>query len=175
MLRSKLHFMYALCNCILLRAREICSQTSSAIQLEIGSKCQFWEMELNSGGNVKLSTCDPSQPCFISCSELVNSRFSVADIESFGISGLEITEVVRVENRLLFNWSVVTSYGRLLFSHANLYPLFTCSFNDKLKTLLAVEPYLSMTASQLNKKMVDYLFLVWQPGITTKLLNCTYH
>lgn len=91
----------------LIRAREICSETSIAIQLETDLKCQFWNMELNSGGNVRLSTCDPSQPCFISCSELVHSRFSVADVESFGISGLEITEVVRVENRLLFNWLVV--------------------------------------------------------------------
>jgi hypothetical protein len=57
-------------------------------------------MELNSGGNVKLISSDASQPCFSACSELVNSRFSVADL---GISGLEVTEVIRVENRLLFN------------------------------------------------------------------------
>lgn len=64
-------------------------------------------MELNSGGNVKLTSCDPSQPCFNSCSELVHSRFSVADVENLGISGLEVTEVIRVENRLLFNGYVV--------------------------------------------------------------------
>lgn len=37
-------------------------------------------------------------------------------------------------------------------------------FNDKLKSLLDKEPYSSMTATQLYKKMVDYLFLVWQEG-----------
>jgi hypothetical protein len=37
-------------------------------------------------------------------------------------------------------------------------------FNDKLKSLLEREPYLSMSATQLYKKMVDYLFLVWQEG-----------
>lgn len=66
-------------------------------------KCQYLLMELHSGGNVKLTTCDPSHSSFRSCFELVHSRFSVAEVESIGISGLEITEVVRVENRLLFN------------------------------------------------------------------------
>lgn len=42
--------------------------------------------------------------------------------------------------------------------------ILLCSFNDKLKLLLVKEPYISMTASQLFKKMVDYLFLVWQAG-----------
>lgn len=90
-----------------IRAKEICAETSSAIQTETDQKCQFWMMELNSGGNVKLTSCDPSQPCFNSCSELVHSRFSVADVENLGISGLEVTEVIRVENRLLFNGYVV--------------------------------------------------------------------
>ncbi len=71
--------------------------------MEMDQKCEFWMMELNSGGNVKLTSCDPTQPCYNSCFELVHSRFSVADAESLGISGLEVTEVVRVENRLLFN------------------------------------------------------------------------
>lgn len=100
------------------RARGICSETSSAIQTETEQKCQFWMMELNSGGNVKLTSCDPSQPCFNSCSELVHSRFSVADVENLGISGLEVTEVVRVENRLLFNGyvggAIVSKYTMLL-------------------------------------------------------------
>ena len=39
---------------------------------------------------------------------------------------------------------------------------FHTSFNDKLKSLLEVEPYSSMTTNQIYKKMVDYLFLVWQ-------------
>lgn len=66
-------------------------------------KCEFWMMELNSGGNVKLTCCEPAQPCYNSCSELIHSRFSVADAENFGVGGLEVTQVVRVENRLLFN------------------------------------------------------------------------
>lgn len=85
------------------RAREICSIACLAIEAETDQKRQFWMMELNSGGNVKLTSCDPFQPCFSSCSELVHSRFSVADVQHLGTSGLEVTEVVRVENRLLFN------------------------------------------------------------------------
>lgn len=41
------------------------------------------------------------------------------------------------------------------------------SFNDKLKSLLDKEPYLSMSSTQLYKKMVDYLFLVWQSGLVS--------
>ncbi len=73
------------------------------IEADTNQRCQFWMMELNSGGNVKLIPCERSQPSFGSCSELVHSRFSVTDVESLGISGLEVTEVTRVENRLLFN------------------------------------------------------------------------
>ena len=63
---------------------------------------------------MKLTSCLPSQPSFNSCSELVHSRFSVADVENLGISGLEVTEVVRVENRLLFNGYVHTFHIPLL-------------------------------------------------------------
>lgn len=73
------------------------------IDSDTNQRCQFWMTELTSGGNVKLISSDHSQPSFLSCSELVHSRFSMADVESLGISGLEVTEVIRVENRLLFN------------------------------------------------------------------------
>lgn len=85
------------------RSKEICSGACRDIEADTDQKCQFWMMELNSGGNVKLISCDQSQPCFSSCSELVQSRFSTTVVESLGITGLEVTEVVRVENRLLFN------------------------------------------------------------------------
>ena len=85
------------------RSEEICSEVCAIIDADTKQRCQFWMMELNSGGNVKLIPSDQSQPSFNSCSELVHSRFSVADVESMGINGLEVTEVIRVENRLLFN------------------------------------------------------------------------
>lgn len=87
----------------MIRVKRICSEACKAVQMEMDQKCQFWMMELNSGGNVKLTCCEPTQPCYNSCTELVHSRFSVADVENLGINGLEVTEVIRVENRLLFN------------------------------------------------------------------------
>lgn len=74
---------------------------------------------------MKLTPCDPSQSCFTSCSELVHSRFLVTDVGNLGFSGLEVTEVIRVENRLLFNRCVLRlrgclNYWTLIFVHTAL-------------------------------------------------------
>ena len=150
-------FLQSSCFFFFFRCKEICSEACKIIEADTEQRCQFWMVELNSGGNVKLIQCDYSHPAFNSCSELVHSRFSVADVESLGINGLEVTEVTRVENRLLFN--------RYVSNQLNCLTTIPIRFNDKLKSILDKEPYSSMTSTQLYKKMVDYLFLVWQEGV----------
>ena len=157
---------------VLHRSQKVCSDACLAIEAETEQKCQYWLVELRSGGNVKLTSCNPSQSSFRSCCELIHSRFSVDDVQNFGISGLEVTEVVRVENRLLFNWyyDYIKSF---VWDHCTSYQFLSFSFNNKLKSLLDKEPYFSMTPGQFYKKMVDYLFLVWQPGVYRQYSNWT--
>ncbi len=55
-----------------------------------------------------------------------------------GVSGVEVTGVIKVENRF--------QYTR---------------FNDKLKLELEKEVFSSLSSW---KSLLDYLFIVWQPG-----------
>ncbi len=55
-----------------------------------------------------------------------------------GVSGVEVTGIVKVENRL--------QYTR---------------FNDKMKVELKREVFSSLSSW---KSLLDYLFIVWQPG-----------
>lgn len=59
-------------------------------------------------------------------------------MQDLGVSGIQVTGVVRVENRVLYN-----------------------QFTDRLKTLLEKEP---LASSSSYKKLLNYLFLIWKPG-----------
>ncbi len=85
------------------RSQLACSSICSAVTSETEQMSEFWLAELNSGGNVKLTLCNSAHSSFTSCSELIHSRFSVSEVQHLGISGLEVVQVVRVENRLLYN------------------------------------------------------------------------
>ena len=66
------------------------------------------------------------------------------------MTGMQVTGVVRVENRVLYN-----------------------RFNDRLNTLLEREPYVAMVQKHSYKQLLDYLFLIWKPGGCGLLLgNC---
>ena len=43
--------------------------------------CQRWTTELESGGNIRFIEGTPSVPWFKSCVDLVNSRFSVGEVQ----------------------------------------------------------------------------------------------
>lgn len=97
--------------CCHVRAHELMSDAHRVIDRETEQRCQYYLTELQSGGNVKLTQCDPDQACFRACSELLHSRFSVAEVHAtevkvlhgVEVTGIEVLEVTRLENRLLFN------------------------------------------------------------------------
>ena len=63
------------------RMKQSCCEACLAVESEAECQCERWMAELESGGNVKFITGDPSLPWYKSCADLTNSRFSVADVE----------------------------------------------------------------------------------------------
>ena len=61
--------------------KQSCYEACHAVETEVEGQCEHWMAELESGGNVKFTTGDPSLPWYKSCADLTNSRFSVADVE----------------------------------------------------------------------------------------------
>lgn len=61
------------------------------------------EVELATGGNIRLEDGKPTDLWFASCIDLINSRFFAEDYSHFGITGLKVTRVTRVHNRYLRN------------------------------------------------------------------------
>ena len=45
----------------------------------MNEQCKQWSMELESGGNIKFVSGDPSLSWYRTCTDLINSRFSVTN------------------------------------------------------------------------------------------------
>ena len=59
--------------------------------------------EFQTGGNIRLEEGKTSDKWLKSCKDLITTRFSSDDLESYGINGINITKVVRIHNRCLKN------------------------------------------------------------------------
>ncbi|XP_013396331.1 leucine-rich repeat-containing protein 9 [Lingula anatina] len=99
--------------------------------------------ELETGGNVRYEDGKPTDVWFTSCHDLILSRFCAVDYREFGIQGIMIHRITRVHNRIL-----------------------RTRFDDKLSTLLDDDDsYLPSTRSGSHKKLIEYLFWVWDPEL----------
>ena len=63
------------------RLESRCNEVCGLVNSNTDNLCERWMCELESGGNVKFTTGDPSLPWFKSCSDLTNSRFSIAEVQ----------------------------------------------------------------------------------------------
>lgn len=59
--------------------------------------------EFQTGGNIRLEEGKTSDKWLKSCKDLITTRFSSDDLESYGINGINITKVIRIHNRFLKN------------------------------------------------------------------------
>ncbi|MBN3307733.1 LRRC9 protein, partial [Amia calva] len=98
----------------------------------------FLLLELETVGNIRFEEGSSANSWFVSCYDLILSRFCAADFGAFGVSGIKINRILRVHNRAL----------RL-------------RFEDQLHALLAGEE--SSVFAQNYKRWLDYLFYVPDP------------
>ena len=61
------------------------------------------ETEFETGGNIRLEEGKASDKWYVSCVDLIKSRFHVDDLAKFDIGGINIKRVVRIHNRFLKN------------------------------------------------------------------------
>ncbi|EGR31925.1 leucine rich repeat protein [Ichthyophthirius multifiliis] len=59
--------------------------------------------ELETGGNIRLEEGKSNEKWYISCEDLIKSRFNADDMIGYGIQDLQIKRVVRIHNRFLRN------------------------------------------------------------------------
>ncbi|XP_030574901.1 leucine-rich repeat-containing protein 9 isoform X2 [Archocentrus centrarchus] len=97
---------------------------------------QFLLMELESVGNIRLEEGCSTDLWFKSCCELLLSCFSSPDYKIYGITGIKVNRVIRIQNSAL----------RLCFE-------------DKLHSFLASEDL----SSQNYRRQLEYLFYVADP------------
>ena len=76
----------------------ISSEFQLALKKELQREMHLWEIELGSGGNVKFTPGGPECQWYNSCVELVNSRFSAANVQ------VSISEGVMY--RLQWSWDL---------------------------------------------------------------------
>uniref|UniRef100_A0A3Q0TH52 Leucine rich repeat containing 9 n=1 Tax=Amphilophus citrinellus TaxID=61819 RepID=A0A3Q0TH52_AMPCI len=97
---------------------------------------QFLLMELESVGNIRLEEGCSTDLWFKSCCDLLLSRFSSPDYKIYGITGIKVNRVIRIQNSAL----------RLCFE-------------DKLHSFLTSEDL----SSQNYRRQLEYLFYVADP------------
>ena len=95
-------------------------------------------LELESGGNVRFEDGVPSDPWFLSCRDLVLSRFCASSLKPYDIQSVKVLRISRLHNRML----------RLKFD---------------AKVDVAVDDYQTKLSSQYKKKF-EYLFYTWKPS-----------
>lgn len=59
----------------------VSSEFQQSLERKVHRQIHLWEIELESGGNVKYSPGGPECQWYNSCVELVNSRFSVTHVQ----------------------------------------------------------------------------------------------
>ncbi|KAI5232096.1 Leucine-Rich Repeat-Containing Protein 9 [Manis pentadactyla] len=102
----------------------------------------FLLTELETVGNVHFEEGTRSDDWFNSCYELILSRFCAWDFRSYGITGVKVRRVIKVNNRIL----------RL-------------KFEEKYQKFLDNE---DMHDSECCRKMMECLFYVFDPEVTVK-------
>lgn len=96
-------------------------------------------VELETGGNIRLEDGKPADVWYMSCVDLVTSRFVAADYAELGIGGLRVTRVTRIHNRHLRN-----------------------QFEQRLEELVS-------TADGSYKRSLEYLFYAEPPEMPGEL------
>ncbi|XP_054423009.1 leucine-rich repeat-containing protein 9 [Pteronotus mesoamericanus] len=102
----------------------------------------FLLIELETVGNIHFEEGTQSDDWFNSCYELILSRFCMWDFRTYGITGVKVKRVIKVNNRIL----------RL-------------KFEDKFQKFLDNE---DIHDSESYQKMLECLFYVFDPEVTVK-------
>ncbi|KAK1339260.1 hypothetical protein QTO34_019939 [Cnephaeus nilssonii] len=102
----------------------------------------FLSIELETVGNIHFEEGTRADEWFNSCYELILARFCSWDFRSYGITGVKVKRVIKVNNRIL----------RL-------------KFEDKFQTFLDNE---DMHDSETYRKMLECLFYVFDPEVAVK-------
>ncbi|XP_070369811.1 leucine-rich repeat-containing protein 9 isoform X3 [Equus asinus] len=102
----------------------------------------FLLIELETVGNIHFEEGTRSDDWFNSCCELIISRFCTWDFRTYGITGVTVKRVIKVNNRIL----------RL-------------KFEEKFQKFLDNE---DMHDSESYRKMLECLFYVFDPEVTVK-------
>ncbi|XP_073923962.1 leucine-rich repeat-containing protein 9 isoform X1 [Castor canadensis] len=102
----------------------------------------FLLIELETVGNIHFEEGTRSDDWFNSCCELILSRFCTWDFRTYGITGVKVKRVIKVNNRIL----------RL-------------KFEEKFHKFLDHE---DMHDSESYRKMLECLFYVFDPEVTVK-------
>ncbi|KAM5273608.1 leucine-rich repeat-containing protein 9 [Ctenodactylus gundi] len=102
----------------------------------------FLQIELETVGNIHFEEGTRSDDWFNSCYQLILSRFCALDFKNYGITGLKVKRVIKVNNRIL----------RL-------------KFEEKFQKVLDCE---DVHDSEYYRKMLECLFYVFDPELTVK-------
>ncbi|CAK8686447.1 unnamed protein product [Clavelina lepadiformis] len=97
-------------------------------------------MELDTGGNVRFEQGTQNDVWFSTCHDLVLSRFCAWDYKGYGVTGIKMHGITRIHNRVL-----------------------RARFDDKVH--LAGSDDGGLPTNKNYKKLVDYLFFVWNPKL----------
>ncbi|XP_051873980.1 leucine-rich repeat-containing protein 9 [Pristis pectinata] len=125
-------------------------ETEMGYEMEVKSTTEFFNLsilflfiELETVGNIRFEEGTPSDMWFTSCYDVILSRFCAWDFKRLGVTGLKINRIIRVHNRIL----------RL-------------KYEEKIHSILSKEG--SSYKSENYKKMLEYLFYVFDPEISTR-------
>ncbi|XP_058511526.1 leucine-rich repeat-containing protein 9 isoform X2 [Ochotona princeps] len=102
----------------------------------------FLLTELETVGNIHFEEGSESDDWFTSCYELIRSRFCSRDFRAYGITGLKVKRVIKVNNRIL----------RL-------------KFEEKFQKFMDCE---DTHGSEGHRKMMECLFYMFDPEVTVK-------
>ncbi|XP_062511836.1 leucine-rich repeat-containing protein 9-like isoform X2 [Corticium candelabrum] len=94
-------------------------------------------LELQTGGNVSYEVGKPGDVWYSSCCDLIQNGFRAADYETGCFSGVRVTNVFKVQNRIL-----------------------RMEFNSQLEAALEREDIVSYTKGQNFKDLIEYFFVV---------------
>ncbi|CAK56731.1 unnamed protein product (macronuclear) [Paramecium tetraurelia] len=97
--------------------------------------------ELETGGNIRLEEGKASEKWYVSCVDLINSRFHSENMAQYGIKDIQIKRVVRIHNKFIRN-----------------------KFEEKMESLVDV-------SNQSHKKSLEYLFYGVDPNFQSEIYN----
>ncbi|XP_069772401.1 leucine-rich repeat-containing protein 9 isoform X3 [Narcine bancroftii] len=124
-------------------------EIEAGYEIEVKTATEFFNLsilflliELETVGNIRFEKGTPSDMWFNSCYDVMLSRFCAWDFKRLGVTGLKINRIIRVHNRIL----------RL-------------KYEEKIHSILCKEG--SSYKSENYKKMLEYLFYIFDPKIPT--------